>query len=94
MPFLIIRHKVEDYERWKPVFDGHGPTSAEFGSTGYQLLRLDDDPNELVMIFEVNGLDKARALVASDDLREQMQRAGVADQPDVYFLKEIERGTA
>ena len=94
MPYLIIRHKIEDYDRWKPVFDDHGPTRAEFGSTGYQLFRLEDDPNELVTIFEVNDLDKARALVASDDLREAMQRAGVADQPDIYFLKEVERGAA
>jgi quinol monooxygenase YgiN len=94
MPYLIIRHKVEDYDRWKPSFDDHSQTRAEFGSTGYQLLRSADDPNELVMIAEVSDLDKARELVTSDDLREAMQRAGVADQPDVYFLEEIERGPA
>jgi len=94
MPHLIIRHKVEDYDRWKPIFDDHGPTRAEFGSTGYQLLRSADDPNELVMIVEINDLDKARELVASDDLREKMQRAGVAGQPDIVFLEEIERGPA
>lgn len=59
MPYLIIRHKVEDYDRWKPVFDGHGLTRAEFGSTGYQLLRSDDDPNELVMMVEVSDLEGA-----------------------------------
>lgn len=94
MPYLIIRHKVEDYDRWKPTFDDHGLTRAEFGSTGYQLLRSDCDPNELIMMFEFNDLDKARALVTSDDLRETMQRAGVADQPDIYFLEEIGRGSA
>jgi quinol monooxygenase YgiN len=94
MPYLIIRHKVEDYDRWKPVFDDHGPTRAEFGSTGYQLLRSADNPNELVMIFEVQDIDRVKELVFSDDLREKMQNAGVADQPDFYFLDEIERGSA
>jgi hypothetical protein len=29
MPYLIVRHKVEDYERWKPVFDhDHGPPGS------------------------------------------------------------------
>lgn len=94
MPHLIIRHKIEDYDRWKPVFDEHGPTRAEFGSTGYQLMRSADDPNELFMLFEMRDLDRAKELVSSDDLREKMQDAGVAGQPDFYFLEEVERGSA
>lgn len=94
MPFVIIRHKVEDFDHWKPVFDGHGATRAEFGSTGYHLLRSAGDSNELVMVFEFRDLEKAQELLTSDDLRETMQRAGVADQPDVYLLEEIERGSA
>lgn len=94
MPFMIIRNEVEDYDRWKPIFDDHGPTRAEFGSTGYQLMRSADDPNELFMVFEVRDLDRAKELVSSDDLREKMQDAGVTGQPDFYFLDEIERGSA
>ena len=94
MPYLIIRHQIEDYERWKPVFDDHASTRAEYGSTGYQLLRSADDPNELCMVFEVQDLDRARELVFSDELGEKMQDAGVADQPDFYFLNEVERGSA
>ena len=22
MPYMLVRHKVEDYERWKPGFEG------------------------------------------------------------------------
>jgi hypothetical protein len=32
-----------------------------------------------------------RRFAGSDDLRETMQRAGVADQPDIYFLEEVEQ---
>ncbi|CAN5635677.1 hypothetical protein BH23CHL2_BH23CHL2_31940 [soil metagenome] len=46
------------------------------------------------MIFEVQDLDRVNELVFSDDLREKMQNAGVADQPDIYFLEEVERGSA
>jgi hypothetical protein len=35
MPYLLVRHKVEDYERWKPVFDhDHGATREQWGSKG------------------------------------------------------------
>ncbi|MBV9280920.1 MAG: cyclase, partial [Chloroflexi bacterium] len=52
------------------------------------LFRNADDPNEVIAIFEWDDLEKARQFAQSDDLRETMQRAGVADRPDVYFLEE------
>jgi hypothetical protein len=36
-------------------------------------------------------LDNARQFANADELDEAMQRAGVADQPDVYVLEEIEQ---
>jgi hypothetical protein len=35
----------------------------------------------------VEDPDKAKAFAASDDLRQAMQKAGVSDKPDVYFLE-------
>ncbi len=49
-------------------------------------LRNIDDPSEVVILFEIGDLQKARELVASDDLRERMQEGGVIDKPDIYFL--------
>jgi hypothetical protein len=46
---------------------------------------MDDEAKVLFRIIE-----KARQFAQSEDLRETMQRAGVADQPDVYFLEEVE----
>ena len=85
-----MRHKVEDYERWKPVFDEHAATQQHSGSTGRRLFRNADDPNELLILNEFDSLDNARTFGQSQDLKETMQRAGVADQPDVYYLDEIE----
>jgi heme-degrading monooxygenase HmoA len=90
MPYLLIRHKVEDYAKWKPVYDQHGTTRKASGSQGSQLFRNANDPNELVILFEWDDLEKARRFVQSEDLRRAMQRAGVADQPDIYFLEEVE----
>jgi len=86
MPHLLVRHRVADYGKWRPVFDDHAPFRAEHGSTGGQVFRNADDPAEVVMLFEVDDLDRAREFVRSDELREAMQSAGVVDQPDVYFL--------
>ena len=34
MPYLLIRHKVQDYSRWKPLFDQHGEARKAMGSKG------------------------------------------------------------
>ena len=90
MPYLIVRHKVKDYAKWKPAFDEHGATRKANGSKGGRLYRSAGDPNELVVLFEWEDLGKAQQFAQSADLRETMERAGVADQPDLYFLEEIE----
>ena len=90
MPYLLVRHKVEDYTKWKPAFDAHGTTRQASGSQGARLFRNAHDPNELVILFEWDDLEKAQQFAQSENLREAMQRAGVADQPDVYFLEEVE----
>jgi hypothetical protein len=41
----------------------------------------------VILLFSTEDLEKAKAFAASDDLRQAMQRAGVSDKPDVYFLK-------
>ena len=52
------------------------------------MFRNADDPAEVVMLFEIDDLDRAREFVGSDELREAMQSAGVVDQPAVYFLND------
>jgi hypothetical protein len=47
-----------------------------------------------VVLFEWDDLKKAQQFAQSPDLRETMERAGVVDRPDVYFLEEIEKLSA
>ena len=88
MPHLLVRHRVEDYARWRPIFDDHASFRGRYGSTGGLVFRNADDSAEVVMLFEVDDLDRAREFVGSDELREAMQSAGVLDQPDIYFLND------
>jgi heme-degrading monooxygenase HmoA len=87
---MFVRHNVEDYERWKPVFEEHGSTRRESGSKGVRLFRNADSPNETVILLEWDDLEKARRFAQSENLRETMERAGVADEPDIYFLEEVD----
>jgi heme-degrading monooxygenase HmoA len=92
--FVLIRHKVQDYAKWKPSFDEHGATRKAAGSKGAQLFRSADNPNEVIALMEWDQLKNARQFTQSQDLKKAMEKAGVADKPDVYFLEEVESSQA
>ncbi len=94
MVYLMFRVKVKDYEKWKTVFDEHATTRKASGSKGGRLFRIADKPNEPVILFEWDSIEKARKFANSEDLHKTMQRAGVSDKPDVYFLEEVEKVSA
>jgi hypothetical protein len=85
---LLIRHKVRDFSEWKRGYDAHLPKRTEAGLTEKHLLRGASDANEIVLLFQTNDLNRAKAFAESPDLRQTMQNVGVLDKPDIYFLNE------
>lgn len=88
MAHVLVRHKVEDFDKWKTQFDEHTSVREENGSKGSHVFRNADNPNEVIVLLEWDNLDNARQFANSDELKEAMQKAGVTDQPDIYFLDE------
>jgi hypothetical protein len=88
MNYWLARHKVADFSKWKPVYDAHLPASQKAGVEEKYLLRNIDAPNELVIFFELEDVQKAQEFSNSSDLRETMQKAGVVDKPDIYYLSD------
>ena len=84
--YMIIRHKVRDFNVWKVGYDAHLPKRIEAGLTEKYLLQNSDDPNEVIAFFEAQDLNRAKEFSESPDLHETMQALGVIDKPDVYFL--------
>lgn len=94
--FVMVHHKVRDYDTWRPFFDQHEATRQAAGSKGAHLFRSADDPNEIVitLTWDDARVDDAKAFVASPDLREIMEKAGVVGQPEIYFLDDLGRTPA
>ena len=90
MPYLLIRHKVKDYERWKRHFDEHAATRKASGSKKGRLYRNATNPNEVIALFEWDDLALARRFAQSENLRAVMQEAGVIEQPEIYVLDDVE----
>jgi hypothetical protein len=86
--YMLIRHKVRDFSQWKPGYDAHLPKRNEAGLTEKYVLRNAQDPNEVVLLFEAQDMDRAKSFSDSTELRETMQKVGVVDKPDIYFLND------
>ena len=95
MPYVLSQISVEDYDKWKPVFDEFGATRQAAGSKGGFVLRDADDPNQITVLLEWDNLGNAHTYADSDELREAMQRAGVVltGPPNVHYLDQVDRPT-
>ena len=86
MAYLMVRHKVADFAKWKPVFDSHHPTREAAGLKDVHVWRNVDDPNEVITLFDVSDMAKAKEFASSSDLKAKMQSGGVIGAPNVTFL--------
>jgi heme-degrading monooxygenase HmoA len=91
MTYVMVMHKVEDFEKWKSIYDEHGAMRKKLGSKGAFAFRNSEDPNEMIIISQWDDMESAKNFAESDSLKNAMQNAGVKGKPDVYFLDEIER---
>jgi hypothetical protein len=85
---MFVRHAVKDFSKWKPAYDADQVARQAAGLRELNLWRNADEPHEVVLLFEVSDLAKAKAFAASIDLRDRMTAAGVTGRPEIIFLSE------
>jgi hypothetical protein len=88
MNYLIIRHRVADFSRWKAGYDDHSGAREQAGLKEKALLHDIKDTNQVVLLFEVTDVQKAQNFAESLELREVMRAAGVTDKPDICLLRQ------
>jgi hypothetical protein len=92
MAWTHIRARVEDYPKWKKVFDSTAEYKRSNGWKGYRIHAIESDRNHVLVMEEFETEDQAREVVGSDYLREAMG-GGVSDEPDILVVELLEEGT-
>lgn len=90
MAVLVIRHRIQHFNTWKAVFDEDASARHAHGARHERVFR-GDDADEVLVYLEWDDIDRARLFVRSDDLRDSMVRAGVAERPDIWILANVDR---
>lgn len=91
MPYVLIIHEVENYPAWKAIFDQAADMRKRAGEISYQLLRYDNDENNIVHFSKWSSLGNARRFFESPELVEIRKKAGVK-APNFIYLSAIEHG--
>ena len=84
---MLARNRVEDFARWKRIFDAENASASNTGLRLKHLWRDIEDQQQVFFLFEVTDVDQARAYMADPRSAEVGVAAGVLDG-EVYLLEE------
>jgi hypothetical protein len=91
MATLIIRHKVEDYNRWKRGYDEADWLRKQHGITYASLHREESDPNDVIAVHEFKNMKGAKDFAKA--VPSLMEKIGVIGKPEVWFSEDVEHST-
>ena len=86
---MLVRNQVEDYSRWKSVFDSQDSAAREAGLILTDLWQDVEDQNNVFFVFRVSDLKKARAFVSDPKSAEVGKAAGVIEG-EIHILNRDE----
>ena len=86
MNYALVRRKVTDVAKWRAAYAEYAAQRAEAGLTDTMVLFSVDNPNEVWTLHGAGDLATLRQFEAT--VRPAMQKAGLQDEPDFYYLKD------
>ncbi len=92
MQYVLIIHEVEDYLAWKQVFDKAAEIRKEAGERTYQVLKYENNPNQIVHFSAWTSIAAAKRFFESPQLIQIRAEAGVKS-PNFIYLEQLESGT-
>jgi quinol monooxygenase YgiN len=84
----MIQHQVADYDTWRKAYDGFADAQKAGGVTRQSVYRAKDDPSNLLVMHGFATAAAAEAFLASTEVRDAMQQAGVTGQPRIEIYQD------
>ncbi|MEO6229147.1 MAG: hypothetical protein ABJB11_08320 [Ferruginibacter sp.] len=87
-PFDVaeLSHLVKDYAKWRVVFDGDSTARAESGMKTIVVAKEIGKPNNIMMVFHLADIQKAKDFSTNPRLKEAMDKAGVISKPAIEMF--------
>jgi hypothetical protein len=86
MTKMLVRNRIEDYSRWRKVFESQLPAAREAGLKLLEMWRGLDDPENVFFIFDVMDTGRAREFLERPESAQAGKDSGVLDG-EFHFLE-------
>ena len=63
MTYVLVMHKVEDYDKWKSSYDDFGAMRKAYGSKGAFIFHNSNDPKHMVVMTSGKIWKKLKVLL-------------------------------
>jgi hypothetical protein len=87
---VLVWHMVEDYNTWRPIYDGNLPNIQDGGMTRVVVGREHGNDNHIMVAHSVQDLAAARSFLESEDLKAKMEEGGVTGEPEISIVDVVE----
>ena len=84
---LFVRHRVVDYAAWRRAYDDFGAVQKAKGVRSEAVYQAADDPNDVTITHDFASIREAQSFLASEELRQAVERAGVVGEPTVWIAR-------
>jgi hypothetical protein len=84
MATIVRRARVEDYDRWKAVYETGETARVAAGWRDQAVFRNPDDPNEFIIVAQVDDIEQARAYTVSEEVGRRRRAAGLLEVTYYY----------
>ena len=81
----FVRHTLEDYSKWKTLFDGHSDVREKYGCTSASVFASVENPNDVLVEIVWENKEGAMQFLHDPSLKETMDKAGVIGKPEFSF---------
>jgi quinol monooxygenase YgiN len=85
-----MHHKVEDFDKWKKVFDDLRPIRIKAGELNYSIGTIHGQPNTAYVINGWKTMKDYEAFLGSSELAEAMKKAAVLEKQHTFIMDEVE----
>lgn len=92
MPVIRIEHSVPNFDKWKQAFDRDPADRKGSGVRRYQVLRLKDDPNFVMIDLEFDTAGEAEAFLRKMQRIWEGPAKGVMQNPRARIADVVEAG--
>ena len=90
MPYLMVRHTVANYAKWKRAVKAFGKFRKSSGEKCFYVCHGSKNANDLLVWCEWDTAARMKKFTQSAELKKAMKDAGVTGKPDISFYGKME----